>query len=199
VNEPFFILPSKIATRPSTRRRKPTGVMLHWSGGNRDAKRLAEYTDGRVGGWYHYIVDEHGAWEYADPARHRGAHAGRGWNDDLIGVCIAHPILVSTGADRQIRARGLDERPAAWGTQRVYSLTPAVCTITARAVLTLCRIHGIAPDVWQGGRRAYAPGQAWGIMGHHQVAGTTKWDPAPWWVDISMEIACLRHERSSPA
>lgn len=181
----LFTLPR--AKRLNPRRHPIRGIMLHWSGGNQGAEGLARYVDARAGGWYHYIVDERGAWEYADAARWRGAHAlPAPWNDRWIGVCIAHPIIVSPAGDRAVAARGLQVDRARWPgvTSQVYTLDPGVAETTRELVATLCRVHGIPPVWWQGGRQDEGEAPA-GVRGHCHVAGTTKWDPAPWWAGLS--------------
>lgn len=95
---PYTIYPNFRYGRNRTKTHTWKGICIHWSAGHGFAPDTARYIN-REGssGWYNFVIDKKVTIMCVDPASKMAGHA-KPFNEELIGICIAQPVVYLPGA-----------------------------------------------------------------------------------------------------
>jgi hypothetical protein len=175
-------LPLYWSTAPS---RKPRVIVIHWTGGTRDACGFGDYLATKQDQPHlrvstHYGTDEARTVRYLDPQHARAWHCGTD-NGTTIGVDICQPPLASQIARAQARNLRVSRGGA------YLTIDPRIAERTRALVGVLCRKHGIpaVPAPQDGTTYETRTAKGWaslgvGVVGHHHLT-RRKIDVVPWW------------------
>ena len=177
-----------------------TKILLHWGGHNAGGCRNVLYNRDLSS---HFGVDEDEAYQWLDIGHHAW-HAS--WaNEDSIGIDICQQPTI--GNLKRYRAEGRDVRiidnPAVResgqvvGEAQVLTLDPRTAQTVYELCRDLCGVFKIPFSVprFGDGRISHENfskadfGEYSGILCHHHVSTTGKWDVAPWLGQIFGELA----------
>lgn len=171
-------------------------VVLHW--GSTSADRLSKTLTNRSLS-SHFGIDQDKIYQYLD-MDHRAWHGGKTVNNWSVGIDFCQQP--TEGWAKILQKQGLEvkliDNPTDRGEKKITTLNPQAVKAGRQFIEDLCKVLKIPFQIPRGKKGLEKTGPVYngvipesslltgefkGVIGHHHVR-ETKWDIAPWWVQL---------------